>query len=657
MKNMAFKIFGLALLATVVLSACDDEETPQPKQTVIENLEKGVMNGTLTEDYTLNASVQYQLTGSFIVPDGFTLTIPAGTQILADAAGTEVYVAVLMGGKINIEGTASSPVIMSSANALPGDWGGLTICGKATTTAGVDAEAEVGGFKYGGAEDADNSGSVKYLVIKGTGAQINSESQYNGVSLYAVGSQTILENIAVINGSDDGVEFFGGTVSAKNLFLQNNEDDAIDWTEGWNGTVENAYVEHTIEGFSTVVEADKDNNNPKLINLTAVSTTGGIALQFKKESGATITGLSLTGYETSIDMKDGGPLANVIIEGETANPENSYANQATVDVSTWTWVNAQVVEVVELLGNVTSNVTLDASKAYRLKGVYIVNDGGSLTIPAGTKIIADAGATEVYIAVLMGGKIFINGTSAQPVIISSDQGKPGDWGGLTICGKATTTAGENAEAEVGGFIYGGTSNDDNSGSVKYLVIKGTGAQINSESQYNGVSLYAVGSQTILENIAVINGSDDGVEFFGGTVSAKNLFLQNNEDDAIDWTEGWNGTVENAYVEHTIEGFSTVVEADKDNQNPKLINLTAVSTTGGIALQFKKESGATITGLYLEGYAADLDMKDGGALANVQIDGANADATLIDGQTTLYTLNSGKTSTKLDISAWTWFSLN
>jgi hypothetical protein len=657
MKNIVTKIFGLALLATFVLSACDNEETPQPKLEVIENLEKGIMNGTLTEDYTLSAAVQYQLTGSFIVPDGFTLTIPAGTQILADAAGTEVYVAVLMGGKIDIQGTATSPVIMASANALPGDWGGLTICGKATTTAGVDAEAEVGGFKYGGAEDTDNSGSVKYLVIKGTGAQINSESQYNGVSLYAVGSETILENIAVINGSDDGVEFFGGTVSAKNLFLQNNEDDAIDWTEGWNGTVENAYVEHTIEGFSTVVEADKDNNNPKLINLTAVSTTGGTALQFKKESGATITGLSLTGYETSIDMKDGGPLANVIIEGEAANPESSYANPATVDVSAWTWVNAQVVEVVELHGNVSGDVTLDASKTYRLKGAYIVNDGGTLTIPAGTQIIADAGATEVYIAVLMGGQIFINGTSTAPVVITSDQGKPGDWGGLTICGKATTTAGENAEAEVGGFIYGGTTNDDNSGSIEYLVIKGTGAQINSESQYNGVSLYAVGSQTILENIAVINGADDGVEFFGGTVSVTNLYLENNEDDAIDWTEGWNGTVENAYVNHTIEGFSTVVEADKDNQNPKLINLTAVSTTGGTALQFKKESGATITGLYLEGYAADLDMKDGGALTNVQIDGANADATLIDGQTTLYTLNSGKNSTKLDISAWTWYSIN
>ena len=64
--------------------------------------------------------------------------------------------------------------------------------------------------------------SITYLVIKGTGAQINADSQYNGVSLYAVGSGTTIENVSVINGSDDGIEFFGGTVSAIFLYLENN---------------------------------------------------------------------------------------------------------------------------------------------------------------------------------------------------------------------------------------------------------------------------------------------------------------------------------------------------------------------------------------------------------------------------------------------------
>ncbi len=654
MKRAFLKVLGLALLAITVFTSCEDDDPVVIEQEeVIENIEDGILNGTLTESYTLDASISYQLTGSFIVPDGITLTIPAGTNIIADDGGTDVYIAVLMGGTININGTASSPVIMSSNAAEPGDWGGLTICGKATTTAGTDAEAEVGGFIYGGSDDTDSSGSVTYLVIKGTGAQINEESQYNGISFYAVGSGTTVENIAVINGSDDGVEFFGGTVSATNVFLQNNEDDAIDWTEGWSGTITNAYVEHTIEDFSTVVEGDKVNNNPQIYNLTAVSTTGGTALQFKAESGATITGLSLTGYTTSIDMKDDGSLDNVIIEGESADPTDSYNKSATVDPSDWTWIDVELVEVISLSGSVTTDVTLDASNSYRLTSSYIVQDGASLTIPAGTKIHADAGGTDVYIAVLMGGKIYINGTADEPVVIASDLSTAGDWGGLTICGKATTSAGENSEAEVGGFIYGGSDDADNSGSISYLVIKGTGAQINEESQYNGVSLYAVGSGTTLENIAVINGSDDGVEFFGGAASVTNIYLENNEDDAVDWTEGWSGGIVNTYIVHSIEDFSTAFEGDKANNNPQFTNVTCVSSTGGTALQFKAESGATITGLNLSGYDVDLDMKDGGALSNVNIAGASADATLISGETSKYTLNSGKDADAIDISTWTW----
>ena len=623
MKKLVLKVLGLAILAMPVFTSCDDDDDVSP---VVVDLDTGVMEGTLTGDYTLDASKSYQLKGSFIVADGASLTIPAGTQIVAEAAGTDVYIGVLMGGKININGTTSNPVIMSSPNGEPGDWGGLTICGKATTTAGVDAEAEVGGFIYGGSADDDNSGVIKNLVVKGTGAQLSLDSQYNGVSFYAVGSGTTVENIAVINGSDDGVEFFGGTVSVTGLFLKDNEDDAIDWTEGWNGTITNAYVEHTIAGFSTVVEADKVNNNPKIVNLTAVSTVGGTALQFKLESGATITGLSLSGYTTTIDMKNDGPLANVIIDGETADPSNSYLAPATVDPSSWSWTDAEVTEVVEISGNVDSNVTLDASKLYRLSGAYIVQDGATLTIPAGTKIVADAAGTEVYIAVLMGGKININGTADEPVVITSDLAQPGDWGGLTICGKATTTAGVNAEAEVGGFIYGGTTDNDNSGSITYLVIKGTGAQINADSQYNGVSLYAVGSETTLENIAVINGSDDGIEFFGGSAEVTNIYLEDNEDDAVDWTEGWNGSVTNTYILHEEDGFSTAFEGDKVNNNPLFTNVTAICTApnGGTALQFKLESGATINNLYLEGYTKNIDMKNDGPLANVVIDGAAAD---------------------------------
>jgi hypothetical protein len=642
MKTRNLKQVVFAGILATLFASCDTGETLSSGDTEKGDLENGVLNGLLEKDYILDSRINYNLTGAFIVADGAKLTIPAGTQIVADAGGADVYVAVLKGGQIDIQGSVDNPVLMTSDAGESGDWGGLTLCGDATTTAGVDAEAEVGGFKYGGSTDADNSGSIKNLVIVGTGAQINTESQYNGISFYAVGSATVVENIAVINGADDGVEFFGGTVSVKNIYLENNEDDSIDWTEGWNGTVENAYIKHTIPGFSTAMEGDKDNNNPKFINLTAVSTVGGTALQFKKQSGGTITGLSLAGYAKNIDMKDGGALSNAQIDGQDADPEASYAAAPTVDPTSWAWIDTELTGDVILAGDITSDVTLDATKSYLLASSYIVQPGAKLTIPAGTQIKAVAGGSDVYIAVLKGAQIDIQGTASEPVVMSSASAEAGDWGGLTICGKATTTAGIDAEAEVGGFIYGGTEDADNSGSIEYLVMKGTGAQINTESQYNGISLYAVGSGTVIENVAVINGADDGVEFFGGTVSVKNVYLENNEDDSIDWTEGWNGTVENAYIKHTIAGFSTVLEGDKDNNNPKFINLTAVSTVGGTALQFKKQSGGTITSLSLAGYTKNIDMKDGGDLSNVQIDGQAASISA-----------AYDATASVDISEWTW----
>ncbi|RXG14182.1 hypothetical protein DSM03_101299 [Leeuwenhoekiella aestuarii] len=644
-KNfLKIKLLSLAVLAAVTFSCSNDGG-----DIIIEGGGDGEgttesdLSGNIAEDTTLDTDVAYALVGSLYVKSGSTLTIPAGTRITANK-GTDVFIVVEKGAEINIAGTASNPVVMTSANETPGDWGGLILLGNAVTSEGVDATAEVGGFKYGGTNNNDSSGSINYLIINYAGAQINAESQYNGLTLYSVGSGTSIQNVAMLNGTDDGVEFFGGSVSPTNMYFENNQDDSVDWTEGWSGTLTNAYILHTEAGFSTAFEGDGTNNNPKFVNVTAVSTQGGTALQFKKESGATITGLSLTGYETSIDMKDDGDLANVIIEGEAGNPDLSYIAQPTVDIDSFFWVasNLTVDEVVALSGDVTSTVTLDASKSYLLDGSYIVQDGGKLIIPAGTKITAADGGTSVYIAVLKGGLIDIQGTADNPVVMSSQNAQPRDWGGLTICGEATTSEGVDATAEVGGFIYGGTDDEDSSGSIKNLVILGTGAQINSESQYNGVSFYAVGSRTTVENVAVINGADDGVEFFGGTVSATNLYFENDQDDSVDWTEGWNGTLTNVYISHTEEGFSTAFEGDGTNNNPKFVNVTAISTQGGTALQFKKESGATITNLYLGGYDTNIDMKDSGPLSNVLIDGAAG------------VLNTAYDSgTQVDISTWTW----
>ncbi len=603
------------------------------------------LSGKLEEDRTLDATLTYKITGTFSVEPGVTLTIPSGTRLVSEV-GTDKYVVVQKGGKIDVQGTEASPVVMTSSGESPGDWGGLVIAGNATTTEGVDAIAEVGGIIYGGSDDTDNSGSISYLIINYAGAQINAESQYNGLTLYSVGSGTTIDNVAVLNGTDDGVEFFGGTVSATNLYFENNEDDAVDWTEGWSGAITNTYILHTKAGFSTAAEGDGLNNNPKFINYTAVSTVGGTALQFKKESGATITGLALIGYDTSIDMKDNGPLSNVQIDGADADPTKTYLATPTVDVTIFDWVNTDTqVETTPLEGTLTSDTTLDANIIYLLNGSLSVESGAKLTIPAGTLIIANADSgmqTSTYIVIKKGAQIDVQGTAANPVIMTSTNQTPGDWGGLVILGDATTTEGVDATAEVGGFTYGGNNDTDDSGSISYLVINYAGAQINAESQYNGLTLYAVGSGTTISNVAMLNGTDDGVEFFGGTVNASNFYLQNNEDDAVDWTEGWNGTLTNTYVVHTIDGFSTAAEGDGLNNNPKFVNFTAISSTGGTALQFKKESGATITGLSLSGYVTSLDFPNAGAPANVQIDGTDSDPLL-----------SYETAATVDIALFDW----
>ncbi|WP_405199765.1 hypothetical protein [Christiangramia sp. LLG6405-1] len=613
-----------------IINPTDDTGTPNP------GTSDNILNGSVDEDMTLDANTSYQLSGILSVESGVTLTIPAGTEIVADpdlddSDATNVYIVVQKGGDIEINGTASAPVIMRSSNGQAGSWGGLIIAGNAETTEGSDATAEVGGILYGGSDAADDSGSINYLVLSDAGAQINSESQFNGLSLYGVGSGTSIMNVALINGADDGVEFFGGSANATNLYLENNEDDAVDWTEGWNGTIDNVYVLHTIGNFSTAIEADGEDKQPTINNFTAVSTKGGTALQFKKNSGAIINGLSLNGYDNSVDIPDDTrtDLSNIQLNGDDADINNTYSLTPTVMESTFDWISNRG-QVSVLPNNIDSDLTLDGDSEYVISDVVSVNAGATLTIPAGTKITArsdaDTDATSIYIVVQQGAMIDIQGTESNPVVMSSTSGEAGSWGGLVIAGNAATTEGLNATAEVGGIVYGGSDAEDNSGSISYLILKDAGAQINSESQYNGLSLYAVGSGTTIDNIAIINGADDGVEFFGGSVSVTNAYFENNEDDQIDWTEGWNGSVTNAYINLSIDNFSTVVEADGENNMPTLNQITAVSTAGGTALQFKKLSGATINGLSLSGFETNIDIADDTRtdLSGIQINGEDAD---------------------------------
>ena len=332
-KNLTLVIAAVGML---LFTSCgnDDDFVTNPEIDPV-NFE---LNGTQEGDRILDPSQGYTLTGSYIVKSGATLTIPAGTQIISQVASNN-YIAIEKGAEIDVQGTENLPVVMKSSAGNQGDWGGLVILGDALTTEGVNATAEVGGFVYGGTNTSDSSGNINYLIIKNAGAQINADSQYNGLTLYAVGSGTSINNVALVDGADDGVEFFGGSVSITNLYAENNQDDSVDWTEGWNGTLTNTYVAHNNDGFSTAIEADGDNNNPTIINFTAISSVGGTALQFKKMSGATMTNVFLAGYDTNVDMKDEGPIENIIVDGEAmTDASNNVFNGTAVDISNWGWV-------------------------------------------------------------------------------------------------------------------------------------------------------------------------------------------------------------------------------------------------------------------------------------------------------------------------------
>jgi hypothetical protein len=65
-------------------------------------------------------------------------------------------------------------------------------------------------------------------------------SEINGLTLGGVGSGTIIENVQVSFGNDDAFEFFGGTVSCKNLVAFATADDDFDFDFGYTGKIQYA---------------------------------------------------------------------------------------------------------------------------------------------------------------------------------------------------------------------------------------------------------------------------------------------------------------------------------------------------------------------------------------------------------------------------------
>lgn len=275
-------------------------------------------------------------------------------------------------------------------------------------------------------------------------------------------------------------------------------------------------------------------------------------------------------------------------------------------------------------------VTLDATKIYKITGAVIVRDGGKLVIPAGTKLEA-SGGTSAFVVVEQGGQIFANGTASAPVVFTSPAATPGSWGGVVICGRAPINKGTTATSEVGNATYGGTVANDNSGSMTYVRIEYAGAIFTGEKEFNGLSLFGVGNATKIDNISLVNGSDDGIEFFGGTVNVSNIVSIYNEDDAFDWTEGWNGTATNIYTKRRANGVGNRgIEADNNSNNrdasprsnPTIKNATFIGSTSGESDGMKLREGtyASIDNVVLSNWTTGINVEHDQSVA--YFNGAN-----------------------------------
>jgi hypothetical protein len=203
---------------------------------------------------------------------GPTLTIAAGNTLAFQDAGD--YLLVNRGSRIIAQGTASRPITLTgytdavTGTAGPEDvqlWGGVVINGNGITNNCTDAQrvasqchvlSEGAASNYGGSDNAESSGALRYVVIKHPGFEVAPDDELNGLTLNAVGSGTTIENLEIYSTYDDGVEFFGGAVSISNLVALYVRDDSIDFSDGWSGTVTNALVIHARGNSNWCVEGD-----------------------------------------------------------------------------------------------------------------------------------------------------------------------------------------------------------------------------------------------------------------------------------------------------------------------------------------------------------------------------------------------------------------
>lgn len=204
-------------------------------------------------------------------------------------------------------------------------------------------------------------------------------------------------------------------------------------------------------------------------------------------------------------------------------------------------INPDGIQEFEITGKYTIK-----KGTYVMKGWCYVTEGSELTIEAGTVIKGDKD-TKAALIIEPGGKAFIQGTKDAPIVFTSAQEpgkrKPGDWGGLIVCGKAKNN--KTTMTIEGGprTNHGGTNDDDNSGVYSYIRVEFAGYPFQTDQEINGITFGSVGRGTQVDHLQVSYSNDDSFEWFGGSVNCKYLVAYHGWDDEFDTDNGYSGKLQ------------------------------------------------------------------------------------------------------------------
>ncbi|MDR0698966.1 MAG: hypothetical protein LBG28_07090 [Tannerella sp.] len=392
--NKYFKKISYVLMTVTMLNAfvaCDKNNDPDP--TPEPDPEEFILKGELTKEKTLKAGNTYELIGGYQVKNGGVLIIEEDVTIKATRSidGQPDYIIIEQGGKIDAKGTKEKPIVMTSTRQQPGSWGGVHICGRAPINlSGGTGKSEIGDASFGGATPNDNSGTMRYVRLEYTGFAFSETKESNGLTMYGVGNGTTIEYIQTYKGSDDGFEWFGGTVNAKYLVSTHSEDDSFDWTDGWIGKGQFwiAVQDPTAPGADGTANGDclieADNREDNFGNTPqSCPTLSNITLIGNNDSNAQKRGIRLRAG-TAIK------LYNVLVKGKpnsvtvaTTETEQSFLNGISVVEHLW----ADKAFVYE--GNI-SNLALDAKTGNAVNQDISFTGGYIGTVAGGKDLSSDS---------------------------------------------------------------------------------------------------------------------------------------------------------------------------------------------------------------------------------------------------------------------------